>query len=67
MPLVARANAVLRDLGYAESEACVERREGGSATLRGSLLEETFDSPGVILQLVRSLPSRESMLRLRLQ
>ena len=45
----------------------MERREGGSATLRGSLLEETFDSPGVILQLVRSLPSRESMLRLRLQ
>jgi hypothetical protein len=67
MPLVARANAVLRDLGYTESEACVERRDGGRARLRGSLLEETLDSPGVILQLVRNLPSRESMLRLRLQ
>ena len=45
----------------------MERRDGGRARLRGSLLEETLDSPGVILQLVRSLPSRESLLRLRLQ
>jgi hypothetical protein len=58
---IAAANALLRELGYAERDLAVHAGPRGKALLKGNkLLSPLSDDPEVVLMVVRELVPRDA-------